>query len=340
MLLTIVGPDRFLVSQALAAAVEKHSPAGDDPGGLNITRLDGARITPDELSRSAQSMGFFSDHRLVIVEGLLGRFASRGASDEGGGETEAAPTKGRAKRDESLTGSFATILASLPDSTVLILVERGGVNKGSALFKAAARYGKVEEHTSPKGAALERWVKERASSLGVRATPGAQATLATALPDLQALASELDKLALYVGEGGAISEDTLRDISYAAKADDVFELTSAIAMRDARSALARLYRLVEGGTAPEGILPVLAWQIRTLIAVRDMLDRRVPESRMAQASGMNDYTLRKAIPQARHFTMPKLTDIHTRLLNLDHGVKTGEADADLTLDALVVEMCK
>jgi DNA polymerase-3 subunit delta len=339
MLLTLIGPDRFLVSQALQAVIKKYAPVGDDPIGLNITRLDGARITPDELSRSAQSLGFFSDTRLVIVDGLLSRFASR-VSGDGDEPSEPPPAKGRAKRDESLTDNFASILAAIPDSTVLVLVERGAVNKNSALFKAASRYGKIEEHISPKGAALERWVKERASTLGVRITPGAQSALAASLPDLQALASELDKLALYVEEGGTITEATLHDMSYAARADDVFELTSAIAMRDTRGALARLHRLVEGGTAPEGILPVLAWQIRTLIAVRDLLDRRVPDSRMAQASGLNDYTLRKALPQARHFTMPKLREVHSRLLDLDHGVKTGEADADLSLDALVVEMCK
>src|SRR5687767_3704915 len=248
MLLTLVGPDRFLVSQALAAAIKKHAPDGDDPSGMNLTRLDGARITPDELSRSAQSLGFFADTRLVIVEGLLSRFASRGATDSGDESSEPAPARGRAKRDESLTDNFASILAAIPDSTVLILVERGGVNKNSALYKTATPYGKVEEYISPKGAAVERWVKERAASLGVRITPGAQAALAASLPDLQALASELDKLALYVEEGGTISEETLRELSYAAKAEDVFELTSAIAMRDTRGALARLHRLVEGGT--------------------------------------------------------------------------------------------
>jgi DNA polymerase III subunit delta len=176
--------------------------------------------------------------------------------------------------------------------------------------------------------------------LGVRITQGAGSALASSLPDLQALANELDKLAIYVGEGGTISEATLHEMSYAAKADDVFELTSAISMRDVRAALGRLHRLVEGGMAPEGILPVLAWQVRTLITVRDMLDRRVPESRMAEASGLNDFMLRKSIPQARHFTMPKLREVHSRLLTMDHGVKTGEADADLSIDAFVAEMCR
>jgi hypothetical protein len=38
--------------------------------------------------------------------------------------------------------------------------------------------------------------------------------------------------------------------------------------------------------------------------------------------------------------MKKLLIIHSKLLELDHGVKTGRADAELSLDALVVEMCQ
>src|SRR5438067_10138366 len=107
-----------------------------------------------------------------------------------------------------------------------------------------------------------------------------RATLAAALPDLQTLANEIDKLALYVGPNGTIDERVLREMSFAARQEDVFELTNAVARRDTKGALLQLQRLVQGGTAPEGILPALAWQIRTLIQVRDMVDSRVPESYM------------------------------------------------------------
>jgi DNA polymerase-3 subunit delta len=188
--------------------------------------------------------------------------------------------------------------------------------------------------------ALERWIGDHAKALRVRITPGAQSMLATALPDLQALDNELEKLSLYVGEGGTIDETVLRTMSYASKADDVFEMTSAAARRDTKQALRALQLLVDGGTAPEGVLPVLAWQVRTLIQVRDMIDQRISEGRMAEKSGISDFVVRKTIPQARQFTMPRLLDIHHRLLELDHAVKTGRADADLSLDALVVEMCR
>ena len=75
-------------------------------------------------------------------------------------------------------------------------------------------------------------------------------------------------------------------MSFAARADDIFEMTSAAARRDTKGALMQLQRLLDGGTSPEGILPVLAWQVRTLIQVRDMMDRRISESRMAEKAGV------------------------------------------------------
>jgi DNA polymerase-3 subunit delta len=171
-------------------------------------------------------------------------------------------------------------------------------------------------------------------------TPGALSLLASSIGDLAALSNELEKLSLYVGKGGTVDENVLRTISWASKADDVFEMTSAAGRRDTRGALTQLQRLVDGGTSPEGILPVLAWQIRTLLQVRDLLDQRVPEGRIAEKAGLSDFVVRKAVGQARQFDMKKLLEIHRKLLELDHGVKTGKADAELSLDALVVEMCR
>jgi DNA polymerase-3 subunit delta len=340
MLIALVGPDRFLVGQSLQNYLAKYASGDDGFGDLNLTRMDGARLMPDELARAAQAFGFFGDRRVVVVDGLLARFAGSRGADDDGGEAAPAPARGRGKVDPGLTEGFAEVFASVPDTTVLILVDRGTVAKNSALLKAAARYGKVEEHITPKGAALERWIGDRARQLGVRVTPGALSLLASSIGDLAALSNELEKLSLYVGKGGTVDESVLRSMSWASKADDVFEMTSAAARRDTRAALANLQRLVDGGTSPEGILPVLAWQIRTLIQVRDLLDQRVSEGRMAEKSGLSDFTIRKAIGQARQFNMPKLLDIHRKLLELDHGVKTGKADAELSLDALVVEMCR
>src|SRR5688500_16053438 len=338
----LLGPERFLVSQAPKSYLHKYVPLDHAIGDLNLTRLDGARITPDEVERALQAMGFLAETRVVVVEGLMSRFGA-GKASEGEANTprkQETPTRGRGKSEPGLAEQFAEHFGQVPESTILILVERGGGAKNNTMLKAASRYGKEEEFISPKGAALERWIAERARQSGVRISQGAQSTLAAALPDLQTLANEIEKLSLYVGPGGSIDEAVLKQMSFVSKQDDVFEMTSAAARRDLRGALVQLHRLMDGGTAPEGILPVLAWQIRTLIQVRDMLDRRVSEGRMAEQSGLSDFMIRKSVGQAKQYTMPKLLDIHHKLVELDHAVKTGRAEAEMTLDALVVEMCR
>ncbi len=342
MLVILLGPERFLVAQALKSYLDKYAPADSALGDLNLTRLDGARITPDDLERAVQAIGFLADTRMVVVEGLMSRFGAGKAAEgeQSSHRKPETPTRGRGKYEPGLGEQFAAHFSQVPDSTILILVERGGVAKNNTLLKAASRYGKVEEFIVPKGVALERWIADRARQAGVRISQGAQSALAAALPDLQTLANEIEKLSLYVGSGGTIDEGALKQMSFVSKQDNVFEMTSAAARRDTKGALIQLQHLMDGGTAPEGILPVLAWQIRTLIQVRDMLDHRVSEGRMAEQSGLSDFVVRKSIGQAKQYTMPKLLDIHHKLVELDHAVKTGRAEAEMTLDALVVEMCR
>ena len=269
MLIALLGPDRYSVSQALHGYLAKYAPDTDALGDLNLTRLDGARTSPDELARAVQAMGFLAETRVVVVEGLMSRFGAGKSADAGEDGTNdrkgRSAHKGTRQGRSRATDGFAGVLGSVPDTTVLLLVERGGVAaKNNSLLKVATRYGKVEEYIPPKGVALERWISNYASRAEVKITPGAQGALAAAMPDLQMLANEIDKLALFTGHAGTIDERVLRDMSYASRQEDVFELTNALALRDTKGALKQMQRLRESGTAVEGVLPVLAWQVRTL----------------------------------------------------------------------------
>src|SRR5690242_12209487 len=109
MLIALIGPDRFLVGQSLKSYIAKYAPQDGGLGDLNMTRLDGARIGPDDLARSVQSIGFFGDTRLVIVEGLLARFGGSKAGDDEATDSKtdvAAPARGRGRPDPGLTEAF------------------------------------------------------------------------------------------------------------------------------------------------------------------------------------------------------------------------------------------
>ena len=46
MLIALVGPDRYLVGQALQKYLDKYASDDGDFGGFNLTRLNGARLFP------------------------------------------------------------------------------------------------------------------------------------------------------------------------------------------------------------------------------------------------------------------------------------------------------
>src|SRR5688500_18429193 len=129
MLIALVGPDRFSVADALKRYLAKYASSEEGLGDLNLVRLDGARLVPDELERAVQSMGFFSETRVVVVEGLLTRFGGgKAAAAEGDDQPKAeVPAKGRGRAEPGLVDGFATVFGSVPDTTVLILVDRGTV---------------------------------------------------------------------------------------------------------------------------------------------------------------------------------------------------------------------
>ena len=77
MILLLSGDDTYRSRERLrilrGAFRKKH-----DPSGLNIVRLDGAKLTADELSHHLRVQGFLSPKRFLIIE----NFFSQGARDE------------------------------------------------------------------------------------------------------------------------------------------------------------------------------------------------------------------------------------------------------------------
>src|SRR5512139_3269655 len=79
---------------------------------LNTTILDGRQVTLAELIHASDAVPFLAEKRLVVVEGLLTRLASRRKASE-----HEAELSGASK--ELLTG-LLDYLARVPDSTRLV----------------------------------------------------------------------------------------------------------------------------------------------------------------------------------------------------------------------------
>ncbi|HEV2236827.1 MAG TPA: DNA polymerase III subunit delta [Ktedonobacterales bacterium] len=300
------------------------------------------------------TLPFLSARRLVVVEGLpKRRRASKppdAERDDGPdarrADAEAAPApRTRSKRGagapleaKAFAQGLADLAARLPETTLLVVLVDDDVEAASPLVAAATRHGAARHFPEPKGNQLEGWLMQRAETLGARLAPDAARALAAAAgPQLRPLASELEKLATYVGREGAITAADVQLLTAATQPANRFELTDALARKDRTRALALVHEQLAAGESALAIIGQIAYQTRTLIQVKALAERGLRGGQIAQTVGMSPFIVEKSVALARQFTFAQLVAAHRALLEMDAALKLSRMTPELALDLLVVE---
>lgn len=315
MLYLLYGPDEFARSEALAG-LRSHIPA--DLADLNITTIDGRKLKLDTLVNTCEAMPFLTDHRLVIVIDAIKH------------------TKAGKERDE-----LRTYLERIPATCHLIFVERETVDKRSTIFTYLKKKGDVQEFQPRTGSALLRWLRDRAAALDVQIDQRAAQRLTDyAGNDGRTLATELGKLASYVGRRGVITPEVIDLLVQDNHEQSLFAFIDDLSLRRRSAALRGIHALIEEGQAATYILFMLARQVRILLSVQELAAQRMRADAIAAQLQQKPFVVHKALEQVRNYRGGELEALHDRLLTLDHSIKTGRLQADVALEIFVAEVCQ
>jgi DNA polymerase-3 subunit delta len=252
----------------------------------------------------------FGDARLVVVLDIDGRRSGDGKL-----------TGGWKAADNAAVVEY---LASPAEGTVLALVA-SAAKKDSTLAKACAKSGQVLAYDVAKRD-LAKWVAEQLKLAGARAEPDACAALVHLVgEDLQALSSEIDKLATWAA-GEPLGASEVEDLVAATAETPTFALTDAWAKRDAAGALQASEHIFEReGRAPRDIAPRLAGALAAhLTRLRQMKRVSAEGKRPREVAGalrMHPFYAEKVFAQAEGFSEEELRDATVRLAALDLALK-------------------
>ncbi len=315
MLYLLHGPDEYSRSEALAAM---RAAVPQDVADLNISRLEGRRLKLDALAAACEAAPFLAERRLVIVTDALKH------------------TKAGKEREE-----LKAYLERVPLGCDLVFVESEDVDRRSILFTQLKKSGELREFLPPQGGELTRWVAERARRLSAKLEPAAAQRLAELVGnDTRTLATELDKLATYVGRGSAISAQDVDLLVQDKQEQNLFAFIDDLSARRLGPALRGARTLLEDGQAAIYVLFMLARQVRILLGVQELAAKRMRPDDIAAELGQKPFVVRKAIDQARAFAPGELGLLHDRLLELDLATKTGRIQAETALELFVAEACR
>ena len=326
MIHLVYGEDDVSVDEALSDLVQSAGP--DDLRDVNYTPLDADGLTPNAVATAAFTAPFMSDHRVVVVKGLLSTFERRAPSGSR-----------RASNNDPLKvwTEFAAQLNSLPPTTELAFAD-GGLSKGNPLVRKLTPISQVREFPLPRERDMPGWITRRANTIGVRIDPRASAMLADAVGRQPRLIdSELRKLALYA-DGSPVGVDDVRQMVAYVREANIFQAVDAIVDRRTGVALKMLRRIMEDGAPAAYVMTMIARQVRLLLMAKDMKSQGIAQDEIGRRLRLSGWVLNKTLQQEQRLSFEYLAHIHKQLVETDLALKTKPLDDQLALEMLVAEL--
>ena len=265
----IFGDDEYLVTTSARKLVNTLVPP--DEQALGMETIDGAvdlveeaRLAVENCLGAALTPGLFGGAKLVWFKDV------RFLTDNQTGKSETVK--------QAVTRLADTIKAGLPEGIILV-VSAGKVNKRYAFYKACKALGDIQEYAMPDKAwqaeklAAEK-LRELATERGLKLSGNvAQIFLEKAGHDTRQIASELDKLAAFMGTRTTVSQEDVATIVSSSKQSLAWDLADAFGKRDLAGGLAMLRQLIFQKENTIGLVIAIESRIRDLMVYKEAVAR-------------------------------------------------------------------
>ncbi|HMI81133.1 MAG TPA: DNA polymerase III subunit delta [Solirubrobacterales bacterium] len=197
-------------------------------------------------------------------------------------------------RDRQLEPVLAALGELPPDLTLVLICRDKAPAKLAKAVKAAG--GEVHEFEAPKAREMPRLLVGEAQRLGFRLEPAAARLLVERMgANPLRLRNELERLALWAGEGGEVGladlEAMIADTSEAA----VWSLSDALIEGDAAAALRIGERLIVQGENVTGLIYGLASRLRGACAAAAQLEEGIPPKQVESSLKMHPYAAKQLV---------------------------------------------
>lgn len=311
----VYGDDLFLRREILKAVRAAVLPGDDED--LSVVRFLGSEATLADVLDELRTLPFFSKARLVLVDDADPFVTAHRKELEAYAEHPAE------------RGVLVLVVRTWPGSTRLAkLVEKVGL--------AVECKGLQERQLLP-------WLVHVAKSRYHAALDNGAAELLVELvgPEVGLLATEVEKLAVYVGTRGKIHREDVARMVGAGRIETVWKVLEAATTGRGDVALEHLDRLITAGEHPVGLLSAMSVSLLKVYHAGRLRRRRVDLKEACAAAGIP--TFPGAIEQTRvqhaHLGPARVDRLPRMLLQADLDMKgSSTLPPRAVLERLIIEL--
>lgn len=285
----IAGTDEAKIARTRSRLRERAEREGGS-GALELFEAGEGRRAPDVegLVNSLAAISLIASRRYLLVDGV---------DAWGKADTERA----------------AAALAQIPPETTLALVSHGKASAG--LVKAVEKAGgEVLSFDAPRERELPKQLVADARELGFELEPAAARLLVERLgPRPVRLRTELERLALWAGNGGEVGVPDLEAMVADTSEEAIWTLADAVVAGDEAETMRVAEVLVAQGEALPRIIYSLAPRLRQALRAATELEAGRPAAEVAKGLSMHPYAAKMLVSKVKGRT-PEDLDASIRAL--------------------------
>lgn len=280
----------------------------EDGDEMNYSYFEGKDTDALQLREIADTLPFFSDHRIVIVENS-GWFKS--------------------------ANEFADYLKQMPDTTVLVFVEKE-LDKRNKLYKYVNKNGLAVEMNAMTAKEMKTWIavllKQNQRQMRESTAEYFLEQVDNSMTNVQ---NELDKLIAYTEGREEITKEDVDAVCSVQITGRIFQMMDAVAGRKQAETLDLYHDLLLLRESPMSILYLLSRHFNILLQIKNMPERE-EKSVIAKKAGIPPFTVGKYQSQCRHFSKEKLQAMLDSCIETEYQFKRGNLSDQIGIELLLI----
>lgn len=298
----LVGEEELTKQEAINRVEERL-----DPGFKDLNRQTFQAPAPQDVLSACNQLPFFDAFRVVLVK-----------------DWDKDTADALCKKDAILL---------LPDTTVLLLVQRGECKKTEPFFKLLSKQNRV--------VAFEKLTQDRAINMVMREAGlrnvGINRSTAMRLVDMVGLdayrlRNEFSKAADYVGRNHEVTEEILSLVVTPTTEFTVFAMLDALLAGKKKQGVAMVEDALKNGESAMGLAAFMAGRLKLILTAREYLDMGKSPDATAKLLGGSLFAAKKAVQSAQKRTAASLRQAVTAFERVDVMTRQGLAeDSDALL---------
>ena len=302
------GEEAYLKQQYKNNLLKALNPDGDT---MNFSRYEGKGIEVKELIDLCETMPFFAERRIVLLEDT-GFFKNK-------------------------CEDLADYMKELPDYLCMVFVV-SEVDKRSRMYKAVKNCGRIVEFAKQDEKTLMRWAAGLLGKEGKKITQRDMEYLLTKTgTDMGNIRMELEKLICYTQGRDIVSAEDIDAVCTTQTTNKIFDMVRAVTEKNQKKALDLYYDLLTLKEPPMRILFLLAKQFRQLLLTKKMMNEDASQNEIASRLGIPSFAVRNIAACARSYTTEELEKAVEDFVDAEEAVKTGRLGDVMSVELLIVK---